>query len=330
MLFNSCFLKSIISDTVLSYLNNNEGLSDLYCLSFSEFNKHRNKIAKTTSILLMDVDQSSLDNLIYQGWNLHRGEPFICRIIVCDEQQFPVLMRKLDSWFRLGCIVLPANISWVVPQRLREADALACAWETSAAANYVARCNLKGHYVELGTFWGKSCFNSYHELRHWLRGRFYAFDSFLGLSRPMERETIATGGDFSEGAYCANQQSFLAIADILGIPKDQLKVVSGFYNDTLNGTSPHLYELEDESVSVCFIDCDLYEPTKLVLDFVTPLLEPGALIYFDDWRLCRASRQFGERAAALDWLERNNNFELVEFHRDIWQHQWFIFQKNDA
>jgi hypothetical protein len=320
----------MISDTVLTYLKNNRELSDLYCLSFSKFKEQRTKIAKTTSILLMDVEQSSLDNLILEGWNLYRGEPFKCRIIVCDEQQFPIMMRKLDSWFRLGCVVVPADTSWIIPRRLQVADALTCAWETSAAANYVARCNLKGHYLEFGTFWGKSFFNSYHELRHWLNGRFYAFDSFLGLSSPMEQETTATGGDFLKGAYCANQQSFLAISDILGVPRDRLRVIPGFYNDTLGLTDPYQYELEHESVSVCYIDCDLYEPTKLVLDFVTPLLQSGALIYFDDWRLCRASRQYGERAAALDWLERNKNIELIEFHRDLWQHQWFIFQKNNA
>jgi hypothetical protein len=55
------------------------------------------------------------------------------------------------------------------------------------------------------------------------------------------------------------------------------------------------------------------------LEFVTPLLEDGALLYFDDWRLCRANNVVGERAAALDWLARNPDVELIEFDRDAWQ-----------
>jgi hypothetical protein len=75
------------------------------------------------------------------------------------------------------------------------------------------------------------------------------------------------------------------------------------------------------------IDCDIKEPTEQALRFITPLLEPGALIYFDDWRLTRASAEVGERAAALDWLKANPTFELIELYRDLWQHQWFIFQR---
>jgi hypothetical protein len=71
----------------------------------------------------------------------------------------------------------------------------------------------------------------------------------------------------------------------------------------------------------------LKEPTAQVLKFVGPLLEPGALLYFDDWRLCRGSRLVGERAAALEWLGSNPGIELVEFDRATWQDQWFIFQR---
>ena len=51
------------------------------------------------------------------------------------------------------------------------------------------------------------------------------------------------------------------------------------------------------------------------------------MLYFDDWRLCRASPDAGERAAALQWQQDHPDLELIEFHRDDWQHQWFIFQR---
>ena len=136
-----------------------------------------------------------------------------------------------------------------------------------------------------------------------------------------------TAGDFSEGAYACNRGSFEAIAALVEMPAERLVVVDGFYSTTLVGHRPSDYGLAEGSVSVCVIDCDLREPTEQVLEFVTPLLEPGALIYFDDWRLCRGSRTVGERAAALRWLAGNPGFELIELHREFWQHQWFIFQR---
>jgi hypothetical protein len=111
------------------------------------------------------------------------------------------------------------------------------------------------------------------------------------------------------------------------MPEDRLVVVPGFFSDTLAGRDPKQYGLEERSVSVCYIDCDLLEPTTYVLEFVAPLLEDGALLYFDDWRLCRASDVVGERAAALQWLHRNPSYELIELYRSTWQHQWFIFQR---
>jgi len=247
-------------------------------------------------------------------------------VVIVDAERFRGLMRTLEPLARRGCLILPACRDWVVPQELRDGDAMYGAWKTTSAASYIARCNLRGHYLEFGTFWGSSFFPNYFRLHHWLRGSFFAFDSFRGLSTPQAGETLFTGGDFQEGAYCANERSFIALADFLEMPRERLAVIPGFFHETLS-ISPAKYKLEPASVSVCYIDCDLREPTEQVLEFVTPLLDDGALVYFDDWRLCRASRVVGERAAALHWLARNPGFELVEFDRDSWQHQWFIFSR---
>jgi hypothetical protein len=248
-------------------------------------------------------------------------------VIVVDEGSFPLSMRALEPLARRDAIIVPLNPDWIVPQSLREMTAMELAWQTTADVNYASRSGLRGHYVEFGTFWGRSFFPAYFRYRGWLDGRFYAFDSFAGLSTPLDLEVEYTAGDFSAGAYACNRRTFEAVAALLAMPPDRLVVVDGFYAETLVERDPAQYGLDDESVSVCVIDCDLREPTAQVLEFVTPLLQPGALVYFDDWRLCRASRKVGERAAALSWLSRHPNFELVELHRDSWQHQWFIFQR---
>ena len=249
-------------------------------------------------------------------------------VVIADEAGFRAAMRGLEPLAHAGALVLPQEADWVAPANLRAMSPSDAAWNTTTDTNYVARSAMRGHYLEFGTFWGSSFFPRYFQYRGWLQGRFYGFDSFAGLSQPLAAEIAYTGGDFQAGSYCCNERSFRAIADLVGLPAEKLVVVPGFYENSLAGAGRAAeLGLAPQSVSVCAIDCDLRAPTESVLDFVLPLLEPGALIYFDDWRLCRASREVGERAAALAWMERHPDIELIELHRDFWQHQWFIFHR---
>ena len=273
-------------------------------------------------------DDAAAKTLRAAGWQLASLADIpadIDCLIVIDAKNYPSFMRAAEPLSRRGMLVVPATPDALVEPALRQFDAMESAWQTSADANYVARCALKGHYLEFGTWYGRSFLTNYFRYRHWLRGTFYGFDSFAGLSTPLALEGTYIG-DFSEGAYCCNLQSFEANLAVAEVPSARVRLVPGFYGETLQ-QPPFTYGLEPESVSVCVIDCDLREPTEQVLTFVTPLLEPGALIYFDDWRLTRGSAVVGERAAALAWLASNPEIELIEFHRDTWQHQWFIYQR---
>ncbi len=254
------------------------------------------------------------------------ARPGIDAVVGLDNAGFGPVVRAAEPLTRRDVLIVPADPGAIVDSVLRESDAMQAAWHTTQDANYVARCALRGHYLEFGTWYGRSFFANYYRYRHWLNRRFYAFDSFAGLSQPLPLETEYTGGDFYAGGYACNLRTFEAIADLVDMPRERLRIVPGFYGETLR-RDPKEYGLAPGTVSVCVIDCDLREPAEDVLRFVTPLLEPGALIYFDDWRLTRASAQVGERAAALAWLREHPEFELIELHRDAWQHQWFIFQK---
>jgi hypothetical protein len=244
--------------------------------------------------------------------------------VIVDGDQFPLLMRRAEPLARAGVVVVPGDPSMVVPDWVRLGTPQELVWKW-VGVEYAARSGLKGHYVEFGTFWGASFFRAYHFLKGWLTGRFYAFDSFEGLSRPLPQEVEFTGQDFYEGAYVCNVRSFETIARLVGMDAERLRVVEGFYGDTVVGKLPSDYGLDAGSIAVCAIDCDLFEPTLQVLEFVTPLLAQGAALYFDDWRLCRSSPRVGERAAAVEWLRKHPEIELVELHRDHWQHQWFIY-----
>lgn len=144
--------------------------------------------------------------------------------------------------------------------------------------------------------------------------------------RPTNKELKYSAGDFTKGSYAANNGTFIAIGDLLGIFKKRIKIINGYYKNTLFNNKEN-YGLTKSSVSVCIIDCDLYESTLMALNYIKPFLENGALLYFDDYRLCRADRKIGERGAVKTFLKENKEIELVKLFNDHWQNQWFIFNR---
>jgi Phytanoyl-CoA dioxygenase (PhyH)/Macrocin-O-methyltransferase (TylF) len=248
-------------------------------------------------------------------------------IIVMATRDFSYIIRKCEQHLRNDIAFVPASAEAIVPEPVRLASVND--WATrSSILTYLYVSGLRGHFAEFGTFWGRAFYGSYFELSHWLQGRFYAFDSFEGLSIPDQRETAYTNGDFIEGAYGYNHISFWALAEILGLPEDRVVTVPGFFDKSLTQAKAEQLGIAPKSLSVVRIDCDLLDPTKSVLEFITPLLDDGALVYFDDWRLCRSDPNVGERGAVLKWLEANPSFELVDFPSIHWQHQWFIFHRS--
>jgi hypothetical protein len=263
---------------------------------------------------------------IYASKDLPKLEG-IDAIVVLASRDFSYVIRRCEQFLRSDIVIVPATREAIVPEPIRTTTV--ADWATrSSILTYLHASGLHGNFAEFGTFWGRSFYSSYYELNHWLRGKFYAFDSFEGLSDPDKLETAFTSGDFVKGAYGFSRLSFDALAEILGLPKERIVTVPGFFAKSLNSTEAQRLGIAPKSLSVVRIDCDLFDPTKSVLEFVAPLLDDGALVYFDDWRLCRADPRVGERGAGIEWLASNPGFELVDFHSIHWQHQWFIFHRN--
>jgi hypothetical protein len=196
---------------------------------------------------------------------------------------------------------------------------------------YITRSNLRGSYAEFGTWFGRSFYRSYLQFAEQLQGSFWAFDSFGGLpkSRPAEAEN--TKGDFTEGRYFCNEASFREIGR-MAFPGDQsidkrVKLVKGFYDQTLDGHHISEYGIKEKSISYCSIDCDLFDATLSVLRFIEPALEDGCLMYLDDYRMSRAAKEASLYHAVKVWLSENPSFELIELHQDHWQHQFMIFNR---
>jgi hypothetical protein len=115
---------------------------------------------------------------------------------------------------------------------------------------------------------------------------------------------------YAEGEFSASRASFEKNLGSL-LHRFPIHIVPGWFEETLNAETAERLALR--KAAFVNIDCDLYESTLPVLEFVTSLLQTGTILYFDDWFSQRGSMEHGEARAAREWLARHPNLRLVDY-----------------
>lgn len=147
---------------------------------------------------------------------------------------------------------------------------------------------VKGSVVECGVFGGFGVM-SWAKLSTILEAenltrRIYGFDTFEGFPDVGEKDqngfTTPKVGDLRSSSY-EELRSLIAEYDrdrFLGhIPKVEL--IKG----DISKTAPEFVKTHPELlVSLLFMDCDLYEPTKAALEAFLPRMPKGAIVAFDE------------------------------------------------
>jgi hypothetical protein len=206
-----------------------------------------------------------------------------------------------------------------------------CAW-------IVAADRIEGDYFEFGVFRGGAFINSYKALEGifeqkrrgdieyntatpeglralkatWDRMRFFAFDSFEGLPalEGVDRHEEA----FAEGQYAAGADEFRANLAAAGVPLDRVTCVPGWFEQTCIPATIEKYGLT--KAAVIWVDCDLYHSTVSVLNFITPLLQDGTILIFDDWYCFRGNPRRGEQRAFAEWRQTLRGFTVSEYQKE--------------
>lgn len=198
-----------------------------------------------------------------------------------------------------------------------------------AASSFIAWNQVEGDYLEFGVWRGASfsvAFGAMERSRaivagamprtpeflRWLQNkpRYFAFDSFEGLpDGAAERQT-----DYAPGAYACSEPEFRANVAEAGVDMARVITVPGMFDKSLTAEMAAKHQLR--RAAMIFIDCDLYESTMPVLDFVTSLVGQGTIIVFQDWFRFKGSPDQGEQRACGEWLARNPQFELIEYWRE--------------
>jgi O-methyltransferase len=134
-------------------------------------------------------------------------------------------------------------------------------------------CALPGAFIECGTYKGGTSVLMGLALRHFgATKKIYMLDSFQGLPKPNQN----TDSMYKEGDMRSDYANAAAAIEQNGL-EGVCQIVPGWFSDTL----PTLNS--DEQYSLVHLDCDLYDPAKLCLDYLYPRVVPGGFIIIDDY-----------------------------------------------
>jgi O-methyltransferase len=191
------------------------------------------------------------------------------------------------------------------------------------AMEFATHSRLKGDYLEFGVNQGESFVSAFHFARRSGLNdmRFYAFDSFRGL--PEIKGIDAEGfAHFTAGDFACDRDQFCKIISAKGVNLDRVSLVPGWYDEVLNEETKAKLPLS--SAAVIWVDCDLYESTIPVLDFISNYIQDGTVIIFDDWFSFRGDPDRGEQKAFAEWLAKNPDIRATEFQKFDWKGISFI------
>jgi O-methyltransferase len=189
---------------------------------------------------------------------------------------------------------------------------------------YVANNGIQGDYAEFGVYRGRGIIDAYYCTRRFglTSVRLWALDSFEGLPK-IEGEDM--GGPFSEGQYACSRPEFERNVQQSGVDMRLVHTVEGRFDISLadhKGKS-----LGPDRIAIAWIDCDLYESTVPVLDYLTNRLVDGAVLIFDDWYCFSGDPQKGEQLACAEWLAAHPEIRLCEYRNYHWAGKSFIFRR---
>lgn len=194
-------------------------------------------------------------------------------------------------------------------------------------ANAVGRADLYGHlalsvetalsvhkkrnrpltYYEFGTGSGNTLERALDALKKFKGGRAFLFDSFEGL--PAMQHKSDASPLWKQGDFSFSQNYISRIVKKSGFDSENVRFIKGFYETSL--TLELQKELANSPPAFVTIDVDYYSSTKIVLDFLKPILASGCIIFFDDLWAFDGHPEYGQLKALNEFNLSNSDGQLV-------------------
>jgi hypothetical protein len=239
-------------------------------------------------------------------------------------------MALRDNLFNIGnylarhlptSVARPFSLPFIYQTRVSDGFIYESGNMINMAFGYCANNKIRGDYAEFGVFKGHTTIEAWKAAyRHGLSEMiFRLFDSFEGLPEVGGHDT---GGPFETGEFSNSRDDFESRLKRFGVNMDRVKITPGFFDKTLPNSEAA------SGIAVAWIDCDLYESTVPVLNWLTDKLVDGAVICFDDWYTFNARPDKGEQRACSEWLEANPGFSLMPYREFHWAGKSFLLHRD--
>lgn len=136
----------------------------------------------------------------------------------------------------------------------------------------------------------------------------YGFDSFQGLSAPHPTHDV----DFwKQGMYAASKKD--VEQRLRTVERPRIKLVEGFFSDSLKSKQAQ----EIDAIAFARIDCDIYEPARQCLDYLSTRLTNNSILVFDDWT---HDFEKGEGRAFAEWVPTVRHLGFQFLFMGPWDH----------
>ncbi len=195
-------------------------------------------------------------------------------------------------------------------------------WFFQNAFDFISGNQVMGDYMEFGCHKARTFRMALSEARKksfdWMN--FYAFDSFEGLP---EANDIDKFPGWEQGQLKTSEDVFRQIIKEHGVYVDKVKMIKGYYNNTLDSVLAEEFHLKNTKVALAYIDCDFYESAKDVLSFLDDFIQDGTVLAFDDWNTYKSNPNKGEKKAFAEFKEKSK-WKFEEFINYGWMGKSFI------
>ena len=151
--------------------------------------------------------------------------------------------------------------------------------------------------------------------------RYYAFDSFAGLP---EASSNPSHPVWSVGALTTSEKDFRCLVESLGLAKDRIHTVPGFYGQSLTKGLQKEFVSKGRPVAMVNVDCDLYESAVPVFRFLEPMLQEGTVLYLDDYFCGYRGNPRRGVALAFEEFREQSRFRFVEHMAIGWWGKSFL------
>jgi len=158
---------------------------------------------------------------------------------------------------------------------------------------------LDGDILELGIYRGGSTIMTAKFLQKLKSKRkIFACDAFIGL--PNEDKFSLWGKD-AKGMYGdTNAQLVLDKFKKFQV-EEKIELIEGLFENTL------YQKLTNKKFSLVLVDCDIYDATKISMEFVYPRMVKNGIIMFDDYdRVSKNEPVSGETVAVNEFCKNKN------------------------